>query len=167
MKMVRSLFLAAVSLSASPLLAKVARVAEQPPSEFADTEVVTNVAIAVRDAERTHVEASIALAASPSNSVEVSFGVDADGDGKLCFDEIDWTLGYRCGAWFCRDARTDDFVEWPELQGDGRVRRSVRLRRHEVNPAWNVARVVRRGVVSVSESVVVDAQGPTLMLIVR
>ncbi len=55
MKMVRSLFLAAVSLSASPLLAKAARVAEQPPSEFADTEAVTNVAIAVRDAERPRV----------------------------------------------------------------------------------------------------------------
>lgn len=42
-------------LLASPLSARVARVAEQPPSEFADTEVVTNVAIAVMDAERPHV----------------------------------------------------------------------------------------------------------------
>ena len=159
--------LLAFLLLALPLSARVARVAEQPPSEFADTEAVTNVAIAVGDAERPHVETSIALAASPSNSVEMSFGVDADGDGELCFDEIEWTFGCRCGTWFCRDARTGDSVEWPETQGYGRIRRSVRLRRHEVNPAWNVARVVRRGVASVSESVVIDAQGPTLMLIVR
>ena len=43
--------LLSISLSlALPSLARVVRVAELPTSEFADTEVATNVVIAVRDA---------------------------------------------------------------------------------------------------------------------
>lgn len=167
MKAVRNLAFATVLLSGLSLQAKVAKIPELPPSGFADTEAVANVAMSVCDAEHPYVELSIALDASPSNCVEVSFGVDANGDGALDLDEIDWTFGYRCGTWFCRDARTDEIAEWAEARSDGRVRRSVRLRKHEVNPAWNVARVVRRGAASVAEAVIVDAQGPSLMFIVR
>lgn len=165
--MVRNLAFAMVLLSALPLLAKVARIPELPPSGFADTEAVTNVVMSVCDAEQPYVELSIALDASSSNCVEVSFGVDANSDGTLDLDEIDWTFGYRCGAWFCRDARTDEIAEWPEPRSDGRVLRSVRLRKHEVNSAWNIARVVRRGAASVAEFVAIDAQSPSLMFIVR
>ena len=93
-----------------PSLARVVRVAELPASEFADTEVATNVVIAVRDATHPYAEVSLALTASPSNCVEVSVGVDANEDGVLDLDEADWTFGYNCGTWFCRDARTDDFA---------------------------------------------------------
>lgn len=60
--------------------------------------------------ERPDAEVSLALTASPSNCVEVSVGVDANEDGVLDLDEADWTFGYNCGTWFCRDARTDDFA---------------------------------------------------------
>ena len=93
-----------------PSLARVVRVAELPASEFADTEVATNVVIAVRDATHPYAEVSLALTASPSNCVEVSAGVDANEDGVLDLDEADWTFGYNCGTWFCRDARTADFA---------------------------------------------------------
>ena len=66
-----------------PSLARVVRVAELPAGEFADTEVSTNVVIAVRDAARPYAEVSLALTASSSNCVEVSVGVDANGDGVL------------------------------------------------------------------------------------
>ena len=55
-----------------PSLARVVRVAELPASEFADTEVSTNVVIAVRDATRPYAEVSLTLTVSPSNGVEVS-----------------------------------------------------------------------------------------------
>ena len=148
-------------------LARVARVAELPASEFADTEVATNVVIAVRDAARPYAEVSLALMASPSNSVEASVGVDANGDGVLDFDEVDLTCGYDCGTWFCRDARTDDFSEETESQASGRVSRSFKMKPGRVDANWNLARIVRRGVAAVDESVFVDTQGPTLMIFLR
>ena len=60
--------------------------------------------------ERPDAEVSLALTALPSNGVEVSVGVDSNKDGVLDLDEADWTFGYNCGTWFCRDARTDDFA---------------------------------------------------------
>ena len=82
MKM-RYFILALAFLLTLPSLARVVRVAELPASEFADTEVSTNVVIAVRDVARPYTEVSLALTASSSNCVEVSVGVDANGDGVL------------------------------------------------------------------------------------
>ena len=53
-----------VLLLVLPSQARVVRVAELPVSEFADTEVSTNVVIAVRDAARPYAEISLALTAS-------------------------------------------------------------------------------------------------------
>ena len=156
-----------VLLLALPSLARVVRVAELPASEFADTEVATNVVIAVRDAARPYAEVSLALTASPSNCVEVSVGVGANGDGVLDLDEIDQTFGYDCGTWFCRDARTDDFSEEAELRASGRVSRSFKMKKELVDTNWNLVRIVRRGVAAVDESVSVDTQGPTLMIFLR
>ena len=150
-----------------PSLARVVRVAELPASEFADTEVSTNVVIAVRDATHPYAEISLALTASSSNCVEVSVGVDANGDGVLDLDEADQTFGYDCGTWFCRDSRTDDFSEAAEPRASGRVSRSFKMKKVWVDANWNLARIVRRGVASVNEAVSVDTQGPTLMIFLR
>ena len=147
--------------------ARVVRVAELPTSEFADTEVATNVVIAVRDATHPYAEVSLSLVSSPSNCVEVSLGVDANGDGVLDLDEADLTFGYDCGTWFCRDARTDDFTEEVDPQVSGRVSRSFGVEANRVDANWNLAKIVRRGVAPVDESVSVDSQGPTLMIILR
>ena len=156
-----------VLLFALPSLARVVRVAELPASEFADTEVSTNVVIAVRDAARPYAEVSLALTVSPSNCVEVSVGVDANGDGVLDLDEADQTFGYNCGTWFCRDARTDDSSKEAESRMSGRVSRSFKVKKGRVDANWNLARIVRRGVAVVDESVSVDTQGPTLMIFLR
>ena len=150
-----------------PSFARVVRVAELPASEFADTEVVTNVVIAVRDTARPYAEVSLALMASPSNCVEVSVGVDANDDGVLDLDEADQTFGYNCGMWFCRDARTDDFSEETDSRTSGRVSRSFKVKKGRVDANWNLARIVRRGVATVDESISVDTQGPTLMIFLR
>ena len=152
---------------ALPSPARVVLVAELPASEFADTEVATNVVIAVRDVARPYAEVSLALTASPSNSVEVSVGVDSNKDGELDLDEADWTLGYDCGTWFCRDARTDDFSEEAESRMSGRVSRSFKVKKGRADANWDLARIVRRGVASVNEAVSVDTQGPTLMIFLR
>ena len=150
-----------------PSQARVVRVAELPVSEFADTEAATNVVIAVRDATHPYAEVSLALTASPSNCVEVSVGVDANKDGELDLDEADQTFGYNCGAWFCRDARTDDFSEETEPRASGRVSRSFKMKTGRVDAGWDLARIVRRGVAAVNESIAVDTQGPTLVIFLR
>ena len=166
MKM-RYFILALAFLLTLPSLARVVRVSEQPASEFADTEVSTNVVIAVRDAAHPYAEVSLALTASSSNCVEVSVGVDANRDGVLDLDEADQTFGYNCGTWFCRDARTDDSLKEAESRMSGRVSRSFKVKKGRVDANWNLARIVRRGVAVVDESVSVDTQGPTLMIFLR
>ena len=156
-----------ISFAVASSLARVVRVSEQPASEFADTEVSTNVVIAVRDAARPYAEISLALTASSSNCVEVSVGVDANGDGVLDLDEADQTFGYNCGTWFCRDARTDDSSKEAESRMSGRVSRSFKVKPGRVDANWNLARIVRRGVAVIDESVSVDTQGPTLMIFLR
>lgn len=154
-------------LTAFLAFARVVRVSDLPVGEFADTEAATNVMIAVRNAARPYAEVSLALTASPSNRVEVSVGVDADGDGTLGLDEFDLTFGYNCGKWFSRDARTDDFSEETEPRTSGRVSRSFKVKADRVDANWNLARIVRRGVAPAGESVSVDTQGPTLMIFFR
>ena len=52
-----------------------------PASEFADTEVSTNIPFEVRFDAMSRMNFSISLDASPTNCVEVSIGEDANGDG--------------------------------------------------------------------------------------
>ena len=54
-----------------------------PPSEFADTEVSTNIAFAVERPAMTRIEFTVALDATPTNNVEIAIGTDANGDGNL------------------------------------------------------------------------------------
>ena len=78
-------------------------------SEYADTEVSTNIPFAVSFDAMSRMNFSISLEASPSNCVEVSIGTDADGDGVLSLDEMDQTFGYNCGTWFQRDSARELF----------------------------------------------------------
>ena len=45
-----------------------------PQSEYADTEVSTNIAFAVERPAMTRIEFTVALDATPSNNVEVAIG---------------------------------------------------------------------------------------------
>ena len=49
----------------------------------------------------------IELDATASNCVEVVFGADADGDGKLGVKEGELCVGWDCGEWFWRDRRAN------------------------------------------------------------
>ena len=82
-------------------LARTWSVAELPPGGFADTEVATNVTVAIL-ADKNRLTLSLTVDCTPSNSVEVAIGRDSDGDGDLAPDEADYVLGYDCGEWFVR-----------------------------------------------------------------
>ena len=66
-----------------------------PPSLFADTEVSTNIVVNRRRNDVKAFGVSIELAGSGSNSVQIAFGRDTDGDGNLAPGETALVLGWR------------------------------------------------------------------------
>ena len=73
-------------------------------SPFADTEISTNVHLAVWEKDLKRFEFNLAFLATPSNNVQVSFGIDEDGDGSLSAREERLVMGWDCGEWFARFA---------------------------------------------------------------
>ena len=149
-----------------PTVAFAATVGSVHPSEFADTEVSTNIAFAVSFDVMSRLEFALSLDASPTNCVEAAIGTDADNDGKLSPEETDYTVGYRCGKWFQRDAIADAETETTETH-TGRIERMFTLRKRKLNPAWNLLKVTRRGVAEIGEVALVEGKKPGVALIVR
>ena len=83
------------------------RPALPPPSPYADTESVTNVAFNAGVPGDNVFSLSLALDASPSNNVEVAFGCDANGNGTLDDSEASFAVGWDSGEWFFRDITAD------------------------------------------------------------
>ena len=112
---------------------------ELPPGDYADTEVSTNVAFAVNADQTDMMLIALAFDATPSNSVEVAIGHDADGDGNLSPEESAVVFGYDCGKWFQRSAAQNRLL--PAEPGRIWLRRSL----NEISSDWNLAKVTRRG----------------------
>ena len=137
-----------------------------PLSDYADTEVSTNIPFAVSFDAMSRLEFTLLLDASPTNCVEAAIGTDTDNDGSLSPEETDYAVGYRCGKWFQRDAVADAEAETTETHA-GRVERMFTLRKRKLNPAWNLLRVTRRGVAEIGEVALVEGKKPGAALIVR
>ena len=121
-----------------------------PQSAFADTEVSTNIAFAVERPAMTRIEFTVALDATPTNNVEVAIGTDENGDGNLSVEESAYAFGYDCGTWFARSAGLEGL-------GGGRVEKTFVLKRCQLDTAWNLVKVTRRGCGSSCE--LVEAKG--------
>ena len=76
------------------------KVSTLPQSEWADTEVMTNVAINLSNS-RTF-SWRLEMDASQSNNVLIALGKDTNADGELTPNEWNTTLGWDCGIWFIR-----------------------------------------------------------------
>ena len=142
-------------------------VPQLPESPFEDTEISTNIAFFAGDAAVRTFSLSLALDASPSNTVQLAFGMDADSDGVLSWAETDFLLGWRCGGWFFRDkvSGAESFVpreagprtlDWALTVGSDQVPRSLTAKegsldlgfaasRGMFDPSWNRVRVTLRG----------------------
>ena len=149
-----------------PTVAVAATVGSLPQSEYADTEVSTNIAFAVSFDVMSRLEFTLSLDASPTNCVEAAIGTDTDNDGNLSPEETDYTVGYRCGKWFQRDAIADAETETTETH-TGRIERMFTLRKRKLNLAWNLLKVTRRGVAEIGEVALVEGRKPGAALIVR
>ena len=147
-------------------------VGELPPCDYADTECSTNFPVAVDFTSMSRFVFDLALDASPSNSVEVVIGTDADGDGNLSVEESAYVFGYDCGTWFCRDTamnRLDALatVQASVLSPSNRIERSFTLNRHKVKSVWNLAKVTRRGSAPIGESASTRGYLPGFKLSIR
>ena len=149
-----------------PVAAFAVTVEPLPPSEFADTEVSTNIAFAVERPAMTRIKFTVALDATPTNNVEVAIGTDANGDGNLAVEEAAHVFGYDCGTWFARSAGLEGLGSLEGL-GGGRVEKTFVLKRRQLDTAWNLVKVTRRGCGSTCELVEAKGRKPGLKLEVR
>ena len=150
-----------------PLLAFGVQVADLPVCEYADTEVATNLPFRVSLDEMSRVEVSLSLSATLTNAVDVTIGTDANGDGELSLEEAAWAFGYSCGTWFSLDAETEKVIVEAAMRSDGaRIERTFVLRKKDLDPEWNLVRVVRRGEASIDECVEVVGRKPGVAIII-
>ena len=180
---------AIMSIAAMVPLALAARVAAPlpPPSPYADTESVTNVAFNAGVPGDNVFSLSLALDASPSNNVEVAFGCDANGNGTLDDSEASFAVGWDCGEWFFRDIAADVAGSCAGSCGRRKLDWNLRLDQSLApktfrayaggaalpfpmtatmyDPSWNVARVTVRG--SVGPGIVVKLGAMKEPLVIR
>ena len=143
-----------------------------PQSAFADTEVSTNIVFVVERPAMTRIEFTVALDATPTNNVEVAIGTDTNSDGNLAVEEAAYVFGYDCGAWFARSAGLEGLGSLEclgslEGLGGGRVEKTFVLKRRQLDTAWNLVKVTRRGCVSACELVEANGRKPGFKLEVR
>ena len=137
-----------------------------PQSEYADTEVSTNIAFAVERPAMTRIEFTVALDATPTNNVEVAIGTDTNSDGNLAVEEAAYVFGYDCGTWFARSAGLECLGSLEGL-GGGRVEKTFVLKRRQLDTAWNLVKITRRGCGAVCELVEANGRKPGFKLEVR
>ena len=152
-----------------PMAAFAVTVEPLPPSEFADTEVSTNIAFVVERPAMTRIKFTVALDATPTNNVEVAIGTDENGDGNLAVEEAAYVFGWDCGTWFARSASLEGSGGLGGLEGlgGGRVEKTFVLKKRQLDTAWNLVKVTRRGCGSICELVEAKGRKPGFKLEVR
>ena len=141
-----TLFVAAAHLAPTVCAAAEYPLPQLPDGVMPNTEVTTNLPLHVK-AERVR-EFGLTLDAGNcvSNEVLVAIGCDADRNGDLSFDETAFVFGYDCGARY--------FVDYISGTVDDTVGETVVVGWRSFDPAWNMAKVVKRGAGTVGEAVV-------------
>ena len=125
-----------------------------PSGELPNTEVATNLVLRIDAAKTERLVFTIEADNSPSNSLSVAVGRDANGDGDLSLEEADVVFGFDCGEWF--EARTANGVVASEAVQGGRISRDVAFHDKAIFGEWNLAKVVKRGLGEIDERVVSD-----------
>ena len=148
MKFAAFILLALFSFSA--LAAARVVVPSLPASEYADMEAATNFPMNVNAARIERLTFSVEFESCVTNEVLVAIGADADSDGDLTIDEADIVFGCDCGAWYCADFRTGETAAMST--------NVLVIGKREFDPAWTLAKVVRRGFGEIGETVSMDEE---------
>ena len=166
-----------------------------PESEFADTEVSTNVAFNVERSDARSFGVSMAFSGTVSNCVQVAFGHDDNGDGDLSAVETRFAIGWRGGVYFIEDV--PGRLRFEEVADAERTARQLVLDislnkdyapKHMVasnecgtcffalsasvpswlyGKDWNLMKVTRRGVDATSENIEVECQYKFFYITIR
>ena len=121
-----------------------------PEAVTPDAEVSTNIELNVNAARLQTLALSVEFESCVTNEVLIALGADADLDGDLSVDEADIVLGCDCGAWYRADLRTSEI--------ETATTNALVIGKREFDPAWNLAKVVRRGFGEIGETVSVDVE---------
>jgi len=124
-----------------------------------DVEVSTNITVAVCAERLKSWTVSIAFESCETNEVLVAIGKDADANGNLSDVEADVVFGCGCGNWYVADYRTGETA----AAESG----TLAIGRSDFNPEWNLAKIVRRGLGGIEESVSMDAENTRFDIILR
>jgi len=119
-----------------------------------DAEVATNFPLTVNAERLERMTVAVSLDSCVTNEVLVAIGADADNDGVLSMDESDIVFGCDCGVWYRTDLRTGT----ASTEGDVETTNAVVIGKREFDPAWNLVRVVRRGLGEIGETVTVEEE---------
>ena len=92
-------------------LARTILVPTQPVSPYLDTEVSTNFALHAGRTDTWGFDLRIQIAGTPTNDLEVAFGVDANTNGVLEVEEIETVYGWRGGCYFVENVPGWDRIE--------------------------------------------------------
>ena len=186
-------FLAFAVFGVAKVLAAALAVPSLPAPEYDDCEVVTNCVFDASRRDARIFTLRMEIDAVPSNGVEVVFGRDADNDGILSRTEEALVVGYDCGEWKVVDCATGDettctgpsgrvVFDWKLRLGSDRVPRSLAatVNGQQVlaqfgtspasflfDPAWNAAKVVRRGPVDPHPNILCSVDNDPLFLYFR
>lgn len=141
-----TLFVAAAHLALMVCTAAEYTLPQLPDGVMPNTEVTTNLLLHVK-ADRVR-EFGLTLDAGNcvSNEVLVAIGCDADGNGELSFEETAFVFGCDCGERY--------LVDYVSGAVDDTVGETVVVGWRSFDPAWNMAKVVKRGAGTVGETIV-------------
>ena len=137
-------------LSASALAGARVIVPSLPETDAPDAEAVTNFPLIVNAERLERLTIAVSLDSCVTNEVLVALGADADNDGDLSMDEAGIVFGCDCGAWYRADLRTGDVEDCST--------NAIVIGKREFDPAWNLAKIVRRGFGEIDGSVSVDEE---------
>ena len=137
-------------LSFSAFAAERVFVPSLPEAAAPDAEVATNFPLNVNAARLQTLTFSVEFDSCVTNEVLVALGTDGDSDGDLSMDEADIVFGCDCDVWYRADFRAGETAAMPT--------NTLVIGKREFDPAWNLAKVVRRGFGEIGETVSMDEE---------
>ena len=141
-----TLFVAAAHLAPTVYAAAEYTLPQLPDGIMPNTEVSTNLQLQVKADRLREFSLTLNAANCASNEVLVAIGCDADGNGELSFEETAFVFGCDCGERY--------LVDYVSGTVDDTVGETVVVGWRSFDPAWNMAKVVKRGAGTVGETIV-------------
>ncbi len=116
-----------------------------PSTTEPHAEVSTNVALHVNTERLMEFRLRVAATNTISNEIVVAVGGDANGDGDLSLNEVAFAFCYDCGERKIVNYGTQEIAT---IAQD-----TIASRRKDFNPAWDLAKVVKRGPGDMEETI--------------